>query len=225
MDNIHKLAEYFREFPGIGPRQARRFVYFLLTHDSTYIKNFLETIKEVRSSVRSCEDCKRFFTDIKSINNTEEIEDAMGTRKKLCDICSDKNRETSSLLVVAKDADLDAIEKSHSYNGKYFVIGGNIQILDKNPEKRPRINDLIKIIKRGLEKGIENKENGLKEIILSFSANSEGEHTAEYIKEFIGQNFANMEFKISVLGRGLASGTEIEYSDEDTISSAIKNRF
>jgi len=207
MENIEKLTEYFRGFPGIGPRQARRFVYFLLTRDSEYIKGLLDNIKEVRGSVKACTDCLRFFTS--------------RTGSSLCEICSSKTRDESMLLIVAKDVDLEIIEKSHAYNGFYFILGGNIQLLDKYPERRARINELNKILERKINAG------KLKEIILSFSVNSEGDHTAEFIKDWLKEKFGERikDTKISILGRGLSSGTEIEYSDGNTIKAAILNRF
>ena len=204
MNSIDKLIEIFSEFPGIGPKQARRFVYFLINKNDLYIDNFKNQISELKKGVVSCADCKRYFFT--------EKED-----RKLCDICSGKTRDVNTLVVVSRDVDLENIEKSHSYSGKYFVLGGLIPILDKNPEQRIRFKDLLALVSRMSDKG-------LKEIILALDANSEGEYTANYLKKALSSLTDKYSIKISELGRGLSTGTELEYSDPETIKSALKNR-
>lgn len=117
-------------------------------------------------------------------------------------------------MIVSRDVDFEAIEKSKVYNGLYFVLGGTIPILDREPEKRVRLNELMTKL----------ANNNVKEIILSLNANAEGEHTAEFIRNYINSKLPNSNFSITVLGRGLSTGTELEYSDTDTIKSALKNR-
>ncbi len=200
MDPISKLTEYFREFPGIGPRQAKRFVYFLLTRNASFLDEVSRLILEVKKSIKVCDSCFRFYQDTSSTG--------------LCNICSDQNRDRSQLMIVSRDVDFEAVEKSKFYTGLYFVLGGNIPILDKEPEKRVRLRELTEKI---------SNEN-FKEIILSLNANSEGEHTADFIRDHIKNTFAEKEIKITVLGKGLSTGTELEYSDTDTIKNALKNR-
>ncbi len=197
MDPISKLTEYFREFPGIGPRQAKRFVYFLLTRNVSYLDEISKLILEIKKSIKLCNSCFRFFQS----NNM-----------LICHICSDKNRNTEQLMIVSRDVDFEAIEKSKSYNGYYFILGGIIPILDKEPEKKVHIKELKDRINK-------NKPT---EIILSLNVNAEGENTIEYLKNVI----KNLDFniKISLLGRGLSTGSELEYSDSDTIKNALKNR-
>jgi recombination protein RecR len=117
-------------------------------------------------------------------------------------------------MIVSRDVDFEAIEKSKVYHGYYFVLGGIIPILEKEPEKRVRLKELQARISKGQ----------FKEVILSLNANAEGEHTADFIRDYIAQNFANKNIKVSVLGRGLSTGTELEYADGETIKSALKNR-
>ncbi len=197
MDSLHKLAEYFREFPGIGPRQARRFVYFLLTRSSSHLEDMAKLILEIKSNIKICSSCFRFYPDGKS---------------DICLICSDRNRDYSQLMIVSRDVDFESIEKSHVYNGLYFILGGTIPILEKEPEKKVRLKELKERISKG----------NFKEIILSLNITAEGENTAEYIRQFILSNFS--EIKITVLGRGLSTGSELEYVDKDTIKSALENR-
>jgi recombination protein RecR len=199
MDPISKLTEYFREFPGIGPRQAKRFVYFLLTRNAGYLDEISKLILDIKKSIKLCNSCFRFFQSNNGIT---------------CPICSDKNREASQLMIVSRDVDFEAIEKSKSYNGYYFILGGIIPILDKEPEKKVRLNELANKI----------KNNQYKEIIISLNANAEGEHTTDFIKEYLNSKFPSSGITISVLGRGLSTGTELEYSDSDTIKNALKNR-
>lgn len=199
MDPISKLAEYFKEFPGIGPRQAKRFVYYLLTRNTSHLEDMSRLILEIKKSVRVCSSCFRFYPDGKS---------------STCPICSNKNRDISTLMIVSRDVDFEAIEKSKVYNGLYFILGGNILILEKEPEKRVRLKELKEKISKG----------DFKEIILSLNATPDGENTADFLKDYIKENFSEKNIKISILGRGLSTGTELEYADGETIKSALKNR-
>lgn len=204
MDTIEKLAEIFKGFPGIGPRQAKRFVYFLLTRNKNYIREFTMLVEELQKEIRICPECFQYFTKNRQDN-------------PLCDICQSKDRDRNVLMIVARDIDLENIEKSHSFNGKYFVLGGTVPILDKNPETKIHIKELLATIES------KAKEN-LKEIILGFSVNPESEYTAQFIIEALTPLITKYNLKISHLGRGLSTGTELEYSDADTIKNALKNR-
>ncbi len=117
-------------------------------------------------------------------------------------------------MIVSRDVDFESIEKSHVYNGLYFILGGTIPILEKEPEKKVRLKELKDKI----------KSNTPKEIILSLNITAEGENTAEFIRQFITSNFPDSNIKISILGRGLSTGSELEYVDAETIKSALENR-
>jgi recombination protein RecR len=203
METIEKLIELFKEFPGIGPRQAKRFVYFLLAKNSGYRENVSRAIAELKNNIEMCRSCFRFFPQGKN-------------RTKECSICSDPNRENSSLMIVSRDVDYENIEKSHSYNGKYFILGGSVPILEKMPEDRIRIKDLIRTVKERAEK--------LKEIIMALNVTPEGENTEDYIESSLSALSEKYHIKISTLGRGLSTGLELEYSDSETIKNALKNR-
>jgi len=118
-------------------------------------------------------------------------------------------------MVIEKDSDLESINKSQVYNGKYFILGGLVPIVEKNTNKRVRINELIKKIQNTKE---------IKEIILAFSLNPQGNHTDFYIRNQLRDIAKSSNIKISSLGRGLSTGTELEYSDNDTLKNALKNR-
>ncbi len=216
MDNIDKLAEYFREFPGIGERQARRFVYFLLSKNPSYLENLSSGIKNIKKEIRQCEKCFRFFTS-----------------PEKCNLCFSPNVETDKILIVEKDSDLEALKRSGNYHGFYFVFGGLVPIVEKTTESRVRINELVERIKKdltpaptkvGSDPSPSKVEGQLKEIILAFSASPQGEHTDVYIRRTLSPLTDPANIKISSLGRGLSTGTELEYSDKSTLDNALKNR-
>ncbi len=207
MDSISRLTEYFREFPGIGPRQAKRFVYFLLTRNHRFIEELTSALLDLQKQIAQCQDCKRYFP-LGKIERTR------------CTICSDKNRDGTLLMVVEKDVDLETVEKSKVYNGFYFVLGGSLPILEKVPQDKIRANELLTLVNQK----IAGNNPKLKEIILAISATTEGENTLDYLNGFLGPIALMNDIKISMLGRGLATGTELEYSDTDTIKNALKNR-
>jgi recombination protein RecR len=205
MNSIHKLTELFAKFPGIGPRQAKRFVYYLLTRNPGYIDEFTRLVEQLKNDVQECSSCHRFFE-----------KDA--SKSELCPICRNSARDNSMLIIVSRDIDLENIEKSHSYNGLYFVLGGAVPILEKAPESRIRQKELIKTIEERGSKG------DLKEIILAMNLTPEGENTGDYIIQLLHSLTSKFAIKISHLGRGISTGTELEYSDSDTIANALKNR-
>ncbi len=199
MDIINKLTGEFRSFPGIGPRQARRFVYYLLTRDSAYLSRLAELIKSVKEEVSVCTLCMRF--SLKS--------ESHGTQ---CKICADQNRDHTTLLLVARDADFETIERAGVYRGVYFVLGGTVPVLEAEPERLLRLQEL--------EKRIRESNQKITEIILGLNATPDGEHTSDVVKEWL----KGLGIKTSLLGRGLSTGSELEYSDSDTIRSALANR-
>ncbi len=203
MDIIDKLSEVFKEFPGIGERQAKRFVYFLMSRNSTYNENLSSLILDLKKEVAQCKECFRFFI----LNSKKE---------KLCDICANANADSATLLVVEKDSDLESVRKSRVYNGKYFVLGGLVPIVEKNTKSRVRIEELKEKIKK--------ESSQLKEMILAFSLSPQGDHTDSYVREQLKTIAEKSKIKISSLGRGLSTGTELEYSDNDTLKNALKNR-
>lgn len=202
MDSIDKLAEYFKEFPGIGERQAKRFVYFLMSRNSNYSENLSRLITDLKKEIAQCKECFRFF-NLNKINHS-----------LICELCSDPRRDDTTLLIVEKDSDLESVRKSRLYNGMYFVLGGLVPIIEKNTPSQVRLNELKEKI----------KGKNLKEIILAFSISPQGDHTDFYIRSQLKDICEPANIKISSLGRGLSTGTEIEYSDNETIKNAIKNR-
>lgn len=203
MDIVEKLTEVFKEFPGIGERQAKRFVYFLMSRSGSYSENLSNLILDLKKEITQCKECFKFF-----ISPTK--------KETLCEICKDENLDSSQLMIIEKDSDLESMHKSKIYNGKYFILGGLVPIVEKNTNSRIRINELIEKIKK--------HEKELKEIILAFSLNPQGNHTDFYIRNQLKPITETLNIKISSLGRGLSTGTELEYSDNDTLKNALKNR-
>ena len=202
MDALDKLAEIFKKFPGIGPRQAKRFVYHLLQENDQDIAELINSISNVKNGVSVCDKCYRYFEN----KNKERITP--------CSICLNSSRDSSTLMIVAKDIDLQAIERSRAYNGLYFVLGNTVPILEEEPHKKIRQGELLNRI----------NELQLKEIIIATSVNTEGEHTTFYLTTLLKPYIDQKGFKITTLGRGLSTGTELEYSDGDTLKSALENR-
>jgi len=188
----------FARLPGIGPRQAKRFVYYLLSRNGNYSGELIKTIQELKKEIIQCQECMRFFPKPDS-------------KQLQCSICLDQSRDDSMLMVVPRDIDFEAVEKAGSYSGYYFILGGVVPILEKEPERRIRIKELEERIK---------KIKKLKEIILAMNANLDGENTAEFIK----QRYQGQPLIFSTLGRGLSTGSELEYADPETLKNALRHR-
>ena len=198
MNSIDKLSEMFARFPGIGPRQAKRFVYFLLSRNSDYTGELIKSVQNLKKEIVQCAECMRFFAK-------------NGQASKLCSVCSDDTRDKSMLMIVPRDIDFEVVEKSGGYAGYYFILGGVVPILDKEPEKRIRLKELETRI---------NKDKSIREIILAMNANLDGENTAEFIK----QKYQGETLIFSTLGRGLSTGAELEYADPETLKNALLHR-
>ncbi len=195
-DRVEELTSAFSRFPGIGPRQARRFVYHLLSVSSGDRMKLARLIQDLANDVRQCADCKRFWS-------------GSGT---LCNYCSDAARDDALLMLVEKDQDLLAVERAGTYRGRYFVLGGVITLSGKGAIRE---DALVRLVER-------KAQAGLKEIVLALSATSEGEHTTDRVRELLRPLREHIRF--SMLGRGLATGSELEYADRETLSAAFQNR-
>ena len=200
MDIVDKLTEVFKEFPGIGERQARRFVYFLMTRSGGYNDNLSLLISELKKDIKQCSDCYKFF---------------VGSDMRVCQICAKSDIDQSLLMIVEKDSDLDSVNKSGNYKGKYFVLGGLVPIVEKTTLRKVRVEELVKRLNENLD---------IKEVILAFSMSPQGDHTDLYIRTKIKDTVSREDLKVTSLGRGLSTGTELEYSDNETIKNALEGR-
>lgn len=195
-DRVEELTSLFARFPGIGPRQARRFVYHLLAVPLSDRAKLASLIQDLAKDVHQCAECHRFWSGA----------------GLTCNYCSDSLRDDKLLMLVEKDQDLLAVERSGTYRGRYFVLGGIITLSGKGA-----------IREEALVRSVEKRTHqGLEEIVLALSATSEGEHTADKVRELLRPLREHLRF--TVLGRGLATGSELEYSDKETLSAAFQNR-
>lgn len=206
---IAKLKECFECFPGIGPRQAQRFAYWLLGQDSSFVKNLSDLLLDLKKEVKQCEKCFRFFTPT-------PMHGCGGLPPPECCLCNDQNRDNSRLLVVEKDVDLESIEKAGVYDGRYFVLGDLIPFSQTIP-KNIRLKELFSRAEKEARKE-------LKEIILAFNAAAEGDNTSRYLEKILEPLAQKYSVKISRFGRGLSTGAELEYLDRDTLKNALENR-
>ncbi len=203
MDPINNLTEYFKKFPGIGERQAKRFVYYLLHQNQNFLNELTNSINYIKKEIAQCPSCYVFFQHKGS---------------KTCDICSNPKSDRSILLITEKDADYENIRRNNFYNGMYFILGGLVPIVEKNTKNNIRLNELMKTIEE------RSKNDNLKEVILALALSPQGENTDLYLRQILSPLQTKYNFKISSLGRGLSTGLELEYSDSDTLKNALKNR-
>ncbi len=192
MDPLSNLSAIFERFPGIGPRQAFRFVQFLLRHPAAR-KELAEALSSLGSSVHQCPQCRRFHASPAAV----------------CGLCANPQRDDATLAVVASDADVLALERSGQFGGRYFVLGGTVSLAS---EKAPHLafSELKNL----------QKKKGFAEIILAFPANPEGDATATKTREELEESGA----RVTMLGRGLSTGSELEYADPETLKTALQNR-
>lgn len=204
MNPLDKLIAQFEKFPGVGARQAKRFAFHVLTQSEADSKELSTLIAEIKGKVVECAECHRFFVT---------------TNGTICTICSSNNRDRSRLLVVERDSDIQAIERAGVYDGLYFVLGGTVPLLQNAENDRLRGGALKSLVKARTA-----AEPVLSEVILGFSINPDGENTARFVKSIL-KEFVEAGLQISHLGRGLSTGSELEYADAETLKNALRNRY
>lgn len=206
MSNLDKLTTYFEKFPGIGGRQAKRFVFHLLTLDPASVAEISSLVANLHTEVSECASCHRFFS-------------TSGGTSTLCSICSNSNRDHGKLMIVASDSDITAIERSGQFDGLYFVLGGMVPLLHSEDSKKLRGGVLKATVEARLVAGLE-------EIIMAFAVNPDGENTSRFVESIVTHllSTADSPPRLSQLGRGLSTGSELEYADPETIKNALRNR-
>lgn len=180
--------------PGVGPRTAERYAYYLLKADPSMGERIAESIKRLKDSIGYCQ--KTFALVEKG--------------KKLSDLYTDPSRDKTLVAVVAESFDIVALEKTAQYKGTYHVLGGLVSPIDGIGPEQLHITELIKRI----------DDDKVKEIILATNASVEGESTALYIQQQIG----NRKVKVTRLARGLPVGVDLEYADQITLGRALEGR-
>jgi len=201
MTSLEKLIQHFERFPGIGSRQAKRFAHHLLTEEEASVNELSELIANIKTNVSQCNQCFRFF----SKNGGGDT----------CSICTDSRRDDTKLMVVERDSDIQAIERSGTYDGHYFVLGGTVPLLNAEDDKK---------LNAGALKRVVTTNDHLEEIVLAFSVNPDGENTARFVESILKDVIEKQKIKVSQLGRGLSTGSELEYADPETIKNALQNR-
>ncbi len=200
MNPFERLVFLFSKLPGIGPRQARRFAFFTLQSGASFGLELSEVLTKIYQEVSQCPQCFLYFSGV----------------PQLCETCRSGEINQGQMLLVERDVDVEAVKKAGGYKGRFFVLGGVLPFLEKNPKDKIRILELYRELERI------KKEANLTEIVFALSATPEGDNTAQYVKKTIEPLLAGV--KISRLGRGLSTGTELEYADQITIEDALKTR-
>ncbi len=191
--SIQNLIGHFSQLPGIGSKTAERLVFHLLKQDKETLTNFGHSILQVRDKIRPCLECGQM------------------TENRLCYICGDKNRDHSTICVVAETSEVLPLEKSREFNGVYHILGGML-----NPTEGITPDKLnIKKLEDRIHKG------NVKEIILALNPTIEGETTVMYLTKLLRK----YKIKITKLARGLPQGSDLEYADEITLANAFKGRI
>jgi len=196
---IKKLIEIFSEFPGIGEKTATRFVFFLLKQKKEFLKNLIKNLQNLELKVKLCTFCKK---------STE--------KEPLCEICGNPARDLTKICLVAKEQDLEVIEKSGIFNGLYFIVEEIPSVSQKEIQKI-NIEEIRERIKNPKKFGV---FANFKEVILAFDFTVKG----RTLSLFLEKKLKDLPVKISKLAMGLPLGGELEYSDEETLKSAFEKR-
>ncbi len=204
MNTLDSLIRYFETFPGVGGRQAKRFAFHVLRMGEADTKELARLIEGIKQKVTECPSCHQYFAN--------EI-----TKTDTCTICSSSNRNHNRLLVVERDSDIQAIERAGVFDGLYFVLGGTVPLLNAKDNSKLRGGKLKATVEARIPEGLE-------EIILGFSVNPDGENTARFVESIIDELVKEHEITLTYLGRGLSTGSELEYADAETIKNALQNR-
>lgn len=215
---FRQTIKLLQKLPGVGPRQAARFVLALLEKDESELKELGQAVSNLKKDLRFCKECFNITEDglpAGQAGPTTPGGSGISSPSLLnCHICSDPKRDRSKLLVVEKVTDLDSIEKTGLYKGLYHILGGAIDPLDGVTPETLRFKELEK----RLNSFVENKEI---ELIIATNPTTTGETTALYIRDL----FKNKKgVVLTRLGRGLASGSNLEYADELTLRHALESR-
>lgn len=184
--------DYFSKLPTVGPKTAERYVFYLLRQHPEWLQGFAQAIAEVKEKTTVCRNCF-------SIAESDP-----------CAICSSPKRNRATICLVADTRDMLAIESTKQYNGLYYILGGVINTIEGVKPDQLNIKALLNRL----------KQTGVKEIILAFNPDLEGETTAMYIAKLL----KTYRIKITRLAKGLPMGADLEYADEITLSNALKYR-
>ena len=193
---LQNLIDHFSRLPGVGPKTALRFVFYLLKQPKEEVTKFAAALGVIKDNIATCQVCQNF------------------SEKNPCPICADSRRDHSSICVVAEHQDLPVIENTGEHHGTYHVLGGVLDPLHGVTPDQLKIKELVA--------RIQNANGKIREIILALNPDLEGETTMLYLTKLI-KSFGK-SIKITRLARGLPMGSDLEYADEVTVSDALKGR-
>lgn len=191
---LEAVIEAFGHLPGVGPRTAERYAYYLLRNDPAKASQIADTLNELHRQIKYCPET---FALIEA-------------SQPVSPLYSDPRRDKQVVAVVADAFDIVAIEKTASFLGTYHVLGGLVSPIDGIGPEQLHITELIKRIKK----------DKVKELILATNASVEGESTALLILQLVGKAGT----KVTRLARGLPVGVDLEYADQITLTRALEGR-
>ncbi len=186
---IERLIQLLAKLPGLGPRSARRAALVLLKKRDLLLEPLATAMQDAAAATRDCEIC----------GNLDTISP--------CAICRDPRRDPHLLCVVEDVADLWALERAGVFRGRYHVLGGALSALDGITPERLSVAPLLERVRSGID-----------EVILAMNATVEGQTTAHYLMDMLG------DMKVTRLAHGVPVGGELDYLDEGTLSAAFKAR-
>ncbi|WP_277221630.1 recombination mediator RecR [Peptoniphilus vaginalis] len=189
---IEDLIKRLNRLPGIGSKTAQRLAYYIIGLEENEVRDLAEALISAKNNTVECSICMNYADS------------------DPCEICSNKNRDDSIICVVESPKDVDAMERSLSFRGKYHVLHGVISPLKGKTPEDVTIKELIKRIEEG----------DIKEVIVATNPTVDGDATARYIKNIL----ENYDIIVSRIGYGLPVGGDLEYYDEITIQTAMENR-
>ena len=193
---LEDVIEALGHLPGVGPRTAERYAYYLFKSKPNLAENIAESLTNLHSGVKSCP------VTFALIDQNEEFSP----------LYSDASRDKKTVLVVEEPLDIYAIEQTRAYKGTYHVLGGAISPIDGITPDQLHIKELVDRIEK----------DEVSEVIIATNPSIEGESTALLLEKMLHEKFS--ELKITRLARGLPLGVDLSYADQITLSAALENR-
>ena len=190
---IDKLVSDISKLPGLGRRSAQRIALFLLKNKDKNLLPLVESLNLSYDNIIECQTCGNI------------------DMQNPCNICSNNNRDNSSICVVEDVSDLWTFEKVGVYRGLYHVLGGSLSAIQGIGTDELKLNDLLKRV----------NNNNIKEIILALSTTMEGQTTSFVIADKL-ETFKDIN--VTRLAQGIPIGGEVHYLDENTLNTAFQSR-
>lgn len=195
MDNTEfdYLIDALKSLPGVGKKQAERIAHFLIKKDDQYIREFVDRITHAKQKIKICSICNNY---------------CMG---EICDICSNPDRDETKLCIVSSQEDLQKVESTNSYSGRYYILNGELDVKNKTVLNQLVVQKMMEILKKGKAK----------EVIIATNWTVNGEATAAFIKKIINTVCDAEVYRIAL---GLPINSALDYADNLTLKYAIKNK-